>query len=395
MSDSSHSQPGSHRPARRLVPDADGSRKTHTSSSLAQHRTRAGACRVIGPYAEGDKFRLVVFAPVRKSVWCQTLQEAETLKLQIDRAMRDRGNRTVGEALDEYLLHQREAGLKASTLSALSDKLTRFLPCSLALDSLTPALAAKLYRDETTRIGRFGPISACTHQMVLRSTKAFFRFLVEDRHYLPSNPWDKVKPIGRANVGKLQLTIDEGRRLSAWLFERAASGDEGATALLMQLVLGLRSSEVLQRRVRDLDDRGQVLSVPAGKTRSARRFLKIGCEPLRALLQRQVQGKSAQDFLFGRGQPLHTDYLWNRLQRYCGLAGVPKVCPHSLRGLHSTIATERGATSSVVAAALGHTSFAITARHYVDTDVLANAKNSKVTEILMSPTPPSPDADPS
>lgn len=399
MSGSSQPHRGSHRRARRIAPDSEGSRETHTPSPIApvlrRPRTRAGVCRVIGPYAEGGKFRLVVFAPVRKSVWCQTLKEAETLKLQIDRAMRDQGNRTVGDALDEYLLHRCDAGLKASTLSALRDNLTRFLPGDLSLDALTPKVAAKLYRDETTRIGRFGPISACTHQMLLRSTKAFFRYLVEERQYLPTNPWDKVKPIGRANVGKMQLTIDEGRRLYAWLIERATSGDEGATAVLMQLVLGLRSSEVLQRRVRDLDDRGHVLSIPTGKTKSARRFLQLGCEPLRALLQRQVQGKGAEDFLFGGGQPLHTDYLWDRLQRYCGSAGVPKVCPHSLRGLHSTIAIERGATSSLVAEALGHTSFAITARHYVNADVLANAKTRKVKAILTSPISPSPDANPS
>ena len=61
--------------------------------------------------------------------------------------------------------------------------------------------------------------------------------------------------------------------------------------------------------------------------------------------------------------------------------------PHSLRGLHSTIAMERGATSGVVAAALGHGSFAITARHYVSPQTLANAKTRKVAAALAGPAP--------
>lgn len=279
------------------------------SGALRANQRRVGECRVIGPYAEGGKFRLVAFMPERKSVWCQTRQEAEALKLAIKRTIADHATRTVGEALDEYLLHMHKTGIKASTLTALSYKLGRFLPRDLSLGSFTHEVAAKLYRDETERVGRFGPISACTHRMLLRSTKAFFCYLVEERKYLPTNPWDKVKPVGRVNVGKAQLTIDEARKLNAWLIMRADSGDEGATAVLMQLVLGLRSSEVLQRRVRDLDDGGHLLRVPEGKTQNARRLLRIESEPLRALLQRQTQGKGTEDFLFGHGKPLHTDYL--------------------------------------------------------------------------------------
>jgi len=45
----------------------------------------------------------------------------------------------------------------------------------------------------------------------------------------------------------------------------------------------------------------------------------------------------------------------------CERAGVPAVCPQSLRGMHATLALEGGATHTAVAAALGHSSFAITA----------------------------------
>ena len=357
---------------------------------LRENQTMAKECRVTGPYAEGGKFRLVVFMPDRRSLWCQSRQEADALKEQIERTIADHASRTVGDALAEYIAHLRRNGLKESSLSCIAFRLSHFLPQDRSLGSISPDVAATLYSDETARVTKFGrPVAACTHRMLLRQTKAFFRWAVDERRYLSANPFDKVKPVGRVNTGKAQLTIDEARKLNAWLIQRAESGDEGATAALTQLVLGLRSSEVLGRRVRDLDDGGRALCIPGGKTKNARRSLEIESEPLRVLLQRQTVGKHPEDLLFGTGKPLHNDYLWDRLQRYCVLAGVPKVCPHSLRGLHSTIAMERGATSGVVAAALGHGSFAITARHYVNPDTLANAKARKVSAALAGPTAPS------
>lgn len=62
--------------------------------------------------------------------------------------------------------------------------------------------------------------------------------------------------------------------------------------------------------------------------------------------------------------------------------GVPQVCPHSLRGLNATLALEAGATSHHVAAALGHASFATTARHYADASTIANAGLRKVADVL-------------
>lgn len=360
------------------------------STFLRENQTMAKECRVTGPYAEGGKFRVVVFMPDRRSLWCQSRQEADALKAQIERTIADHASRTVGEAVAEYIEHLRRNGLKESSLSCIEFRLSHFLPQDRSLGSISPDVAATLYRDETSRVTKFGrPVAACTHRMLLRQTKAFFRWAIDERRYLSANPFDKVKPVGRVNTGKAQLTIDEARKLNAWLIQRAESGDEGATAVLTQLVLGLRSSEVLGRRVRDLDDGGRALCIPGGKTKNARRSLEIESEPLRVLLQRQTVGKRPEDLLFGTGKPLHNDYLWDRLQRYCVLAGVPKVCPHSLRGLHSTIAMERGATSGVVAAALGHGSFAITARHYVNPDTLANAKARKVSAALAMPTAPS------
>ena len=78
---------------------------------------------------------------------------------------------------------------------------------------------------------------------------------------------------GLTDIGKPQLRLDEVRQLVGLLQREASAGDEGASALLLQLVFGVRSSEILSRQIRDLDNGGRVLWIPGGKTVNARRRL--------------------------------------------------------------------------------------------------------------------------
>ena len=129
------------------------------------------------------------------------------------------------------------------------------------------------------------------------------------------------------------------------------------------MYLGLRQGEVIARVGRDIDDNGRVLWVTSGKTKNAKRRLKIP-EQLRPLIQTLVQTRQLDDLLFfpSKGNP-HPNYYWLQVRRLCRLAGVTVVCAHSLRGLHATLALDGGATADAVARALGHGSFSMTARH--------------------------------
>ena len=49
----------------------------------------------------------------------------------------------------------------------------------------------------------------------------------------------------------------------------------------------------------------------------------------------------------------------------CDRLGIPRVCPHALRGLHATLAVKTGVSVRAVADALGHGSVEITKRHYI------------------------------
>jgi integrase len=144
---------------------------------------------------------------------------------------------------------------------------------------------------------------------------------------------------------------------------------------------------VLNRRVRDLDEGGTVLLISHGKTANARRRPEVP-DFLRPHLLRLTAGKPADAFLFGsraNGEPLLTGYLIRQVHQICEQAGVPKVCAHSLRGLHATLALRQGVSTQAVAAALGHGSFAVTARHYADPTQLLNARVRSVITALREP----------
>lgn len=81
-------------------------------------------------------------------------------------------------------------------------------------------------------------------------------------------------------------------------------------------------------------------------------------------------------------------WLLLHVKRLCRLAGVPVVCTHSLRGLHASVATDAGATSHMVAAALGHSSPAITQAHYIAEGTVEHARTRKVIERLDAPAKP-------
>ena len=70
------------------------------------------------------------------------------------------------------------------------------------------------------------------------------------------------------------------------------------------------------------------------------------------------------------------------MDKFCLRAGVPRVCPHGLRGTHSTLAEAAGVTSHVVAASLGHVNDQVTGRHYTMPEVRDQARQRRFLEVL-------------
>jgi integrase len=145
----------------------------------------------------------------------------------------------------------------------------------------------------------------------------------------------------------------------------------------MALLMGMRASEIVERTVRNLDDEGRLLWITDAKTQAGVRRLEVPPQ-LQEHLQRLARGKSPSDRLFGRDADRH--WVLRSVHRVCKAAGGPRVPSHGLRGTHATLAVGAGATSHLVAAALGHQSFATTARHYARAEAIEGAQQERVLE---------------
>lgn len=367
---------------RKLLAAARRARRLPTVSLLceATETMPPKLAKVLGPYQEGGKWRLVVKdGETRKSLWFTSELEAVKVRTSLLSALEDRGSRTIGEAVSLFLTMKTKQGLKERSIICIRERLIRFLPANEPLNAITDQRAQTLYDELAERS------AAATHHAALRRAKEFFAWCIKER-LVSMNPFANIKPVGRPKTGKPQLRQDEAKKLSDLLIERSSQGDASALALLVQVLLGLRSSEVLRLRKRDLDRNGSVFVVEGTKNRNAKRTLGIDSPIVRQLLARHVVNLAPEALIFApstRQNAFATDHLYKKLKTYCKLAGVPVVCPHSLRGLHSSLAVQVGATSAHVAQALGHSSFAITRKHYIAPGALEASRTSLISDALL------------
>ncbi|MFO0577945.1 MAG: tyrosine-type recombinase/integrase [Polyangia bacterium] len=332
---------------------------------------------MLGPYHEGLRWRIVVVTgSKRQSHLADSKQAARRLAAKFQKKV---SGQTVSAALGMWSDDKVASGkcLPATVAHQLGRLRTLFSPIAeLMVPEVTPRHAGQL-------ISKSPSASVATRRFDLLIARSFFDWCLR-RGLATSNPFSGIQVAGRVNRGKQQLRIDEARRfVEAAVAIYREKGRVLCVAALTCLLLGLRASEALNRQVRDLDDEGLILWVPSGKTVNARRRLEVP-DLLRPFLLDLCRGKPRTAFIFSEqpGQPCKRNSLWCCVADICKRAEVLRVCPHSLRGLHASLAVSAGVTSSAVAAALGHASFAVTARHYADSSALANSSTAQLIGAL-------------
>ena len=353
---------------------------------------RQNTARVLGPYEEKGRWRLIIVEDGgRRSVFFPTQEEALKFKSGTEREISRPASRKIADVLVKWHTEKRRTGrCKPQSADHQFERAKSFFASVSEEDiaALTPRRAAALYQEATERIScKTGTVLAvASHRFDLLMAQCFYRWAVR-RGYVSATPFREVKPIGRVNAGKPQLRIEEARRFTSAAFDYFEEKQNPlAIGALLALTMGLRTSEVLKRVVRDLDDGARCLWIDEGKTVSARRHLEVP-ELMQPYLRRLAEGKKAEDFLFGSGRnggPRRRPKMWAMVQRLCLRAGVPLVCTHSLRGLWATLAVQSGAASHTVAANLGHHSFEVTERHYAQGSAVSNAATARVLGVLGS-----------
>lgn len=287
---------------------------------------------------------------------------------------------TVSAAIEAYEKHRREKGNKLGTLADTTYRLRAFFiePDAL-LSDLTPGRCGGYYgalQARSTRTGK--PFAVDSHRNMLAEARSLLKWCAVVKKWIGRNPLDGVEGKGKRRHGKPQLRIDEARKWMATATALAETGEPGAVAAMMALLLGMRASEIVNRVARDLDDNGRLLWIPNSKTEAGRRTLRVP-DLLRPHLRVLAAGMAPDSLLFGEHW---RDWPREWVQRICREAGVPLVSAHSMRGLHSTLAMEAGITGAVVAASLEHESVTTTVASYAKAEAVAAARQQRTLTVL-------------
>lgn len=348
--------------------------------------------RVVGPYQERGRWRLVVIENGRrKSMFYPCEQQARKAHRDFTKRLHVPGGKTLCDVLGLWERDRLQRGTcKVETVLAHVSRNKVFLADYLDRDitTLTGRGAAELYERYTQRRSQKTgvAISAATHQFDLKRARDFFRW-AQSQGYCSANPFAAVKGMGKARAGKPQLRVEEARRFTEAAVAAYGEGKRLAVGVLLALTMGLRTSEILNRVVRDVDDGGQYLWVDAGKSAKARRHLEVPAQ-IQPLLRRLIAGRDAYDPLFGVSEVTGCRYkrqaMYWMTRALCRRAGIPSVCTHSLRGLWATLAVSSGVACQAVADSLGHQSFTMTQKHYAQPAAVTNAGTARVAERLGS-----------
>ncbi len=180
-------------------------------------------------------------------------------------------------------------------------------------------------------------------------------------------------------VGYLQFDVGKPLRLPALkvtLAERILneadvqrilameSNPRDRAMLLLLYAAGIRVSELVALRWRDVQSRGESGQITVygkgGKTRA----IVLPSGPWKALLALGISGLDAPVFLSRAGGHLDPSQAWRIVRKAALRASIDlSVSPHWLRHAHASHALDRGAPIHLVQATLGHTSVATTGKY--------------------------------
>lgn len=360
---------------------------------------------VFGPYKHGDRFRVVTRAVAGGEASYSSFQSEKLAQafVEVVKAEFDKSTRTVGEAIDAYLTCLKDdKGNKADSLTVTAIRLRQFFGSHLddALEVLTPPTCRKLYAKlRETKRTKSGPnktrvetdefLSVDTCNNTLLEGRSFAKWCLEEKKWLRNgNPLAGIKGKGKRKHGKPQLRFDDARTWTAKAMELAEKGDDGALAALMTLFMANRASEITKRKVDDVDNNGTILWITAAKTEESNGALPIP-DDLQPLLRRRVEGRERGEYIFlaapapnGKQRPHWRNWPRANVKRICKLAGVPVVCAHAMRGLHSTLAYERGTVGNLVAESMRHRDESITKESYAKPAAVRKGQQQRALKAL-------------
>ncbi|MBT9281306.1 MAG: site-specific integrase [Hydrogenibacillus schlegelii] len=264
------------------------------------------------------------------------------------------------EALAEFLLHKRAAGVREETLRGYERHVKQFFNrYPQAWDDIS-----------TLRQSAFEwlsePVKPATYNLRLVYLRAFLEWSRE-QGYAGDNPLRKFKR-RKADSRIVQLSEETLRALLRLPDQKTFSGLRDYALLLLTLDTGIRPNEAFQLLAEDFDFRTLTVRIRAevAKTKNSR-ILPISpqtAQAVRKLIQAHHPDWSGKAPVFCTfdGQPLNR-HSWNdRLEMYSKRLGV-KIRPYDLRHAFALLFLRRGGHAFALQRVMGHADMSMTKRY--------------------------------
>ena len=279
--------------------------------------------RILGPYEQHNGWRVIQVDATGKRESCLFETEAKAERyIEMLTVELSREDHTTATALDLYREHLKSKGNKPDSVRQTCWAIGLYFSKAIALSMLSPKRCARLYDEMRVRPTKTGKSpSVDTHRGILAQVRTFLAWCIESGWLRGENPCAEVKGIGKRrprgkSLGKsgAELRVKEARAWYQHAVYLAHRGDQGAVAVLMAMLLGMRASEITSRRVADLDEDeapGDLLWIPCSKTTAGRRTLEVP-EVLRPYLVACCEGKRADQYIFETDEAKpHRPIGWN------------------------------------------------------------------------------------
>jgi len=273
--------------------------------------------------------------------------------------------------LKEFLTFiQVEKGLARHTLESYERDLARLDRWSTSQQKSLLDLQRGDLRKWIASLSRDG-LAPTSIARAVSAVRGFYKFLMLDGH-IKRHPAEDLDTPQRFSYLPKFLTEDEINRLLAAPDVSTEEGIRDRAILEIMYAAGLRVSELVSLRERDVDLHAGIV-ICHGKGSKERRVPlgKSAIHWLQSYLRiKAAYGKPVSPLMFlQRGKPFTRQLAWAMIKRYAEKIGIKNVSPHTLRHSFATHLLQHGADSRSVQALLGHSDISTTQIYTHITDV--------------------------
>ncbi len=270
-------------------------------------------------------------------------------------------------AIEQFQNYLRlERGLSPNTLDAYSRDLKNFSIYSQGLNETCLTVDKDLIRSFIQTLSKEGK-SSRTQARMRSSLRTFFIFLKEEE-LIDISPIEGIATPQLERKLPIYLSIQEMNSLLAAIDRSRSQGERDNAIVETLYACGLRVSELIGLRMRDIYRKDEVLRI-IGKG-NKERVVPIYEKALKALdiyineVRVHIKPKKGFEdhvFLNQRGGSLSRVYIFKMISSLASLAGIKKkIGPHTIRHTFATHLIQNDADIRVIQVLLGHESITTT-----------------------------------